>query len=189
MEDDLTSDPTTLGLKVVDSNEVRKKQSSQFGSSIASITTPQRFSNLGPEVRDTPISDAKLMGDTHTSNLNSKSTTSTGSKFQSKLLVPGAVYTTPTKFTPFKPMDLFPQNLKALNRQVDGSKTNIGETLSPIYPPIDPKALTTEQKPTFGPSSPTTSSPNSARKLVEVFQQEGDRLDGKDRLETLVHSI
>lgn len=65
----------------------------------------------------------------------------------------------------------------------------IGEHQSSILPSNNPKILSTEQNPVFGPHSPTKSSPNSARKLQEVFQQEGDRMDGKERLASLVQSI
>lgn len=129
------------------------------------------------------------MGRTHPNY--SANTSPYGSKIQSRLLIPGSGYTTPTRFTPFKPFDLFPQELKPLVRDVPISKTGVSQgsgiplTDSKI---ISPKSNTSPKLP-CGPHSPSKSSPNSARKPQEEFQLEGDSLDSKERISSLVLSI
>lgn len=145
---------------------------------------------LGSKVMDSNVVRRKQVGFTHPSN--NSNTTPHGGRTQSRLLVPGAVYTTPTKFTPFKPLDLYPQTNKTSDRDLSHEGVHIpkiGEHQSSILPSNNPKIPSTEQNHVLGPHSPTKSSPNSARKLQQVFQQEGDRMDGKERLASLVQSI
>jgi hypothetical protein len=125
----MVDDPTyTLGLKVADSIEVRRKQISQSGS------------------LDTPRSAA-------TSN-NTTNATPHGGKIQSKLLVPGTVYTTPTKFTPFKPYDLYPQTHKVSDRVLAREDIQIPKTNEPqssVLSSRDSKIISTESNLTSGP--------------------------------------
>jgi hypothetical protein len=203
MADNFTSpmDDDYPNLKITDSNEVRKKQP-------AHLATRQRYSDLGSEVRDTPHSESTSGTPIYSNN----NIPTTENKIQSKLLVPGAVYTTPTKFTPFKPMDLFPQSHIAGDRIEEGPFPKIGETLSTISQETVPivRASDVGTK-TYSPlriipsnlvNSPISSIPiqptpprpiragaSPARKLQEVFHEEGERLDGEERISTLVHSI
>lgn len=160
MEDDYPN------LKITDSNEVRKKQ-------MAHLATPQRYSDLGSEVRDTPHSEPKP-----------------GTPIYSKLLKPGMVFTTPPKFTPFKPLDLYPQGQMSSdgglasinpNSKIPESKNSNTDNSESI--PIQNQALN------LSPSKPNRASSSPAHKPEEVSQREGVIQASEDRISSLVQSL
>lgn len=199
----------TIGLKVVDSNEVRRKQISQSESLSSIIAT--RYADLGHAVRDTLLSIDTSGRDMHPSSViphGSPTPDLDGKIVHSKLLVPGSTFSTPTKFTSFRTLDLYPtsfQPLNSSNRRVHSSPKNpnsknldpeIETAVSVVNPNSNqnPWVIKTSNNDTtvnfeFGLHSPTKSSPNSARKLQEVFKQEEERLVGEERIASLVQAI
>lgn len=61
--------------------------------------------SLGSRVADSYVVRRKQMGLTHSINTD---VSKQGTQIQSKLLKPGSTYSVPTKFSPFKPLDLYP---------------------------------------------------------------------------------
>lgn len=108
----MEDDPTALGSKVIDSNEVRRKQISLAGSSM--FSTPQCYSVLSSDVRDTPCSAAA------SDNL-----------IHSKLLNPGVVLSTPTRYTPFNPLDLYQKSSNPSSTQSQNLIPNSSNHINP----------------------------------------------------------
>lgn len=117
------------------------------------------------------------------------------------------------RFTPFKPMDLFPQSHIAGARIGEDPFPKIGETLSTILQgtvpkstPKNPNLNNPDEHPTqvqirtpnnpnpqadsrSPPSKPNLSSSSPARNLKEVFQREGENKASEDRISSLVQSL
>lgn len=172
MEEDPDPMADGLGSKTIDSHEVRKKQGSvpilqstpsfvltpKSKISMASITTPQTYKELCPNLRDTPIEDtvhisrdgedgnqiqSKLLPDIQTPKIPSFASHvisrgsiigPDGTFIQSKLLVLGTTYSTPTKFTPFRPIDLYPTNLQPLEPSTRRVQNPIPKNLNSKIP-------------------------------------------------------
>ncbi|KAH7836205.1 hypothetical protein Vadar_033678 [Vaccinium darrowii] len=160
--------------------ELGSKPEENLAKGEDTITDPY---DLGSKAVDSYVVCRKQMGSTHSKNNNNAATS--GNPIGSKLLIPGTVYSTPTKFTPFKPLDLDPPHQKSFDRKENLTIFNEDGTQRSLS---DPK--TPEPSKSFGPQSPTKSSPNSAQKLRDVFQQAGEHhLEGEGKVLALVQAL
>lgn len=109
--------------------------------------------------------------------------------------IPANTYTTPTKFTPTHTFHRLSHSHSLPDLNPTQPTTPVSEN-----PNFGNTTLTSEIKPMtevkthggesmLGPISPSISRASPSRKLQEVFQEEGKRLDSADRLVSLVGSI
>lgn len=113
-----------------------------------------------------------------------------GNKKQSRSVVPGSICLTPTKPPPFKPNDSYPFGLKSSDFTVNPNTDDVPRSESRFPPnPNSSSSNNTRESSTFGPHSPTIASPNSARKLQQVFQLAGERLHSEEKITSLVQSF
>lgn len=159
-----------LGIKVKDSNEVRKKKISQLettrlGDSSSPTVTPHMYADLCPEIPDTPIGAQSPI------NLAS---------------------------TPFKPQNHFPFGLKSSDfsenpkpEEESTSGTQPQKNPNPCSPEtiFEPSSTPAkEPKSNYSPHSPTKS-PSSSRILQEVFRNASERLGREEKISALVQSF
>lgn len=196
--------------------------------------TSTSTNSLGSIAMDSYVVRRKQVGLLHSTHISGIG--EDGQQIHSNLLKPGTTYSAPTKFSPFKPLDLYPYGLKTSDFSENPNLSNptatsrssssnvapkpasnpwlspITSSISPITPTSSPlrcvasstfkigeiqnsipssppKVLSPEPNHATGPHSSPKSRPNSARKLHEVFQEEKDRVDDKERLASLFHSI
>lgn len=159
-----------------------------------SMTTPQTYTKGedGNQIQSKEVPEIQPPNiPSHTSIIISHGGSTTGPNgklIQSKLLVPSATYSTPTKFTPFRPLDLYSTSLQSFetsNRRVQNStpknpNSKIPESkIKAVVSDVD-----TSANPSFGLHSPPKPRPTSA-----LFKQEEERSEGEEKIALLVQAI
>jgi hypothetical protein len=207
-------------MQAVDSIDLHKKnrylhQSSRPGGLMSSIvTTPQCYSDLYPDVHDTPPNASDLHSAPKPSFVQSsvypqRSPSVNQVQTLNQLGIPSSPSSAKT---PIQNQLPFPGNSSNLvspqpvrDIQNPNQVRNLANTLLPTSVP-NPNSFSTDVDPDlnlsnslrnpihgksipFGPHSPTATKSSPSRKLQQVFQQEGNRLTSEEKLSSIVRSL
>ncbi|KAH7841996.1 hypothetical protein Vadar_000294 [Vaccinium darrowii] len=138
------------------SSPMEESGSSPGKNTVRDKNTMANTNDLGAKVVDSYIVRRKQMGSVHP-KINTSSSTS-GTPIHSNLLIPGTVYSTPTRFTPVKPQELYPLHQNSSDMERDASIANTGgvqQLASESH-----SQSSSEPNKTQGTQSPTKSRPS-----------------------------